>query len=136
VLFYISLLMTFCRVMAVVEVVLVSMMQFLITTPVTSPAKMLGLLLPVVVILKPLQSSVMLSAPARISSALKSHTISESRVVLDVNAVPQAGVTASVLVEFSNIRTPANNTAFRLIKLNASALSYCSTAQDRLVLKA
>jgi hypothetical protein len=46
-------------------------------------------------------------------SAVDKQTISELSVVLVVNVVPQAGVTACIFVAFDNIGTPANKAVFK-----------------------
>jgi hypothetical protein len=73
----------------------VSMLQFLISTPVTLKAETALEPLPVVVILNPAQSRTTLFDPAPFRlRAVEGQFMSVSSVVLAVNIVPQAGVTA------------------------------------------
>ena len=94
----------------------VSISQFFIITPVTLEAE--TPLPPVTEIAKPAQSRITLFDPAPLKkSAVEEQFMSESKVVLVVNVVPQAGVTACIFEEFSNIRKPANKAVFRICEL-------------------
>ena len=100
------------------KVSLVSMLQFFISMPVTSEAEIAVEPRPVVVILKSTQSRITLFDPAPLKkSAVEGQFISESRVVLVVNVVPQAGVTACAVVVLSSIKTPASHVRCKYVRL-------------------